>query len=53
LKSKIDTSRTADINFLQPLSAQAQQARKIDISSAVVFLGCFDNSVAKRFFSRI
>jgi hypothetical protein len=27
---------------LQPLSAQAQQAKKIDISSAVAFLGCFD-----------
>jgi len=24
----------ADINFLSPLSAQAQQARKMDISSA-------------------
>ncbi|MFT5096579.1 MAG: hypothetical protein ACI9JO_000592 [Psychrobacter okhotskensis] len=24
----------ADINFLSPLSAQAQQAKKIDISSA-------------------
>jgi len=42
VKSNIDTSCTANINFLQPLSAQAQQARKIDISSIVAFLRYFD-----------
>ena len=42
VKSNIDTLRTAHINFLQPLSAQAQQARKIDMSNTVAVLGYFD-----------
>ena len=42
MKSNIDTPRTAHINFFYPFSAQAQQARKIDMSNTVEVLGYFD-----------
>jgi len=44
VKSNIDTSRTADINFscLLCLCLCRQRLQKIDISNTVAFLGYFD-----------
>jgi len=42
VKSNIDTSRTADINFSCLLCLRRQRLQKIDISNTVAFLGYFD-----------
>jgi len=42
VKSNIDTSRTADINFSCLLYLRRQWLQKIDISNTVAFLGYFD-----------
>jgi len=42
VKSNIDTSRTADINFSCLLCLCRQRLQKIDISNTVAFLGYFD-----------
>jgi len=42
VKSNIDKSRTADINFSYLLCPRRQRLQKIDISHTVAFLGYFD-----------
>ena len=42
VKSNIDTSRTADINFSCLLCLCRQRLQKIDTSSILAFLGYFD-----------
>jgi len=42
VKSNIDTSRTADINFPCLLCLRRQRLQKIDISNTVAILGYFD-----------
>jgi len=44
VKSNIDTSRAADINFSCLLCLRRQRLQKIDISNTVAFLGYFDYS---------
>jgi hypothetical protein len=42
VKSNIDTSRAADINFSCLLCLRRQRLQKIDISNTVAFSGYFD-----------
>jgi len=42
VKSNIDTSHAADINFSCLLCLRRQRLQKIDISNTVAFLGYFD-----------
>jgi len=45
VKSNIDTSHTADINFSCLLCLRRQRLKKIDISNTVACLGYFEYSI--------
>ena len=49
MKSNVDTSHTADINFSCLLCLRRQRLQKIDISNTVAFLGCFDYKLKQLF----